>query len=933
MARLITLISITILLFAVSAHATSTLVAAWDFEDQGTGNRTADVSGVTPLLTATIDGPTIVDSGDEDRGYVAQPAGNGILIGTNSKLQSFNSAMTIQLWVKKQNPGEQWKFTLGRDGGCRIFNMNGGILWEPSMSDSGWNPLNIWAPDFGNPQVWHHFLVTSNGTALRFYRDGAAFGDTVARTGTINNSTDYWSLMRAWSGAVDGSWNGGNICTDFLDDVAIWRGYATAAVAAGLYNGTYTILNAPIYEYATISGTVTDGSDPIAGVTIVLYSEDFEEIDSTTTDEDGEYFIETSAYGSYYVAALPSETGLYYINELYNNTTSTADADLIDAETATPATGIDFALAASGAITGTVLDAGEDPIEDMVVIAANADDEDAMTAQATTDEDGEYTITGLPAGDYIVYCYDEDYPTIYYNNVDELDNATAVTIIGTATTANVDFTLTPFLVMTVTKCTVAKGQTAGSDSISLSGSFTDSLGDLNDVSEIDVSIVSTTDDYEVYSETLSFNADDISRNKYTYKHAAGAVTSLKLDMNRGTISLAAKNVDLLGLRCPFGVRIGFGGHVLSGLVTEAIANGRSPMPIKLLKGYDNDLRVDSAVATSTSLKVRGAIVSQKGGNGRHIDKFDFSRGGTVAAWIKPTGNDEQWRYIFGPGGDGPRLFQMGSEIKFGTTVDPGQWGLTNITSDGADLEAGNWYHIVGVYSYNSSDPNNSAMRLYVNGEELASIVEDPNCSNHAPKAVTCAFSIGNDVNGDSGGFRGRIDDAVIFDRALTEAQVTALMNGIYTGATSHWDFEDGTDSTTADDSGAVRRYIPTADGELLGTTSIVQDADEDRNLVLSCDGDPGNYVNCDIDAEDLCANNITITWGAQNFTLMAEKTYYRKGNFIHYSDTTGNIGATFDFNACTFILSIRNTPITLTSGTAEFGVSFDEFDESVDVGL
>jgi len=93
-------------------------------------------------------------------------------------------------------------------------------------------------------------------------------------------------------------------------------------------------------------------------------------------------------------------------------------------------------------------------------------------------------------------------------------------------------------------------------------------------------------------------------------------------------------------------------------------------------------------------------------------------------------------------------------------------GLTpsNIQSD-TILTSGNWYFVVGRY-------DGSNLEVFVNGtKKTVSVTGTPNVST-SDFSIGCRFVGGGDAV--STPFDGIIDDAFVFNRALTDAEVTKL---------------------------------------------------------------------------------------------------------------------------------------------------------------
>ncbi len=174
--------------------------------------------------------------------------------------------------------------------------------------------------------------------------------------------------------------------------------------------------------------------------------------------------------------------------------------------------------------------------------------------------------------------------------------------------------------ITIEKCKVKAGKTQGEDMFIASGTLDDSSLDLNDVTEIDVNIISQTDSASIYSETIDFNeTNDVvnGKFKYTYKipkGEAGAITNLKIDFTNNTFVLKTKKIDLTGLASPIELDLTFDSEELYGEVNDTIINGsRKLIPTRLMRTYQDTLIVtkvkvrDSDNALSDVLCIKGDI--------------------------------------------------------------------------------------------------------------------------------------------------------------------------------------------------------------------------------------------------------------------------------------------------------------------------------------
>ena len=120
---------------------------------------------------------------------------------------------------------------------------------------------------------------------------------------------------------------------------------------------------------------------------------------STTTDAQGEYSVSGLPSGTYYVR---TQNDLGYVDEIYDGLPASPALlqherrDSVTVTSGTPTTGIDFALARSGSISGTVRDAGtQTPLAGAQLFLLNAEwiPLDATDASRVT------TSSGTPGGD------------------------------------------------------------------------------------------------------------------------------------------------------------------------------------------------------------------------------------------------------------------------------------------------------------------------------------------------------------------------------------------------------------------------------------------------------------------------------------------------------------------------------------------------------
>ncbi len=205
--------------------------------------------------------------------------------------------------------------------------------------------------------------------------------------------------------------------------------------------------------------------------------------------------------------------------------------------------------------------------------------------------------------------------------------------------------------------------------------------------------------------------------------------------------------------------------------------------------------------TWVSGKINGALSFGGSADSVNINKSLVSTTGSysVAAWVKlnnlngwQTAVSQDWATISG------FYLQYGAALgnKFGFSLQSSDSVSSTSTRalSNASPVAGAWYHIVGV-----RDSTNNQIKLYVNG------------SLNASQAYSAPWSAaGNTVIGRgkwNGGsvdwFNGAMDDVRIYNRVLSDSEVSGLYNaGTQSGLASYWKFDEASGTTAADSSGS-----------------------------------------------------------------------------------------------------------------------------------
>jgi hypothetical protein len=162
--------------------------------------------------------------------------------------------------------------------------------------------------------------------------------------------------------------------------------------------------------------------------------------------------------------------------------------------------------------------------------------------------------------------------------------------------------------VSITKCTVAASKN-NIGTISISGTMDVNDNDLINANSITIT-VDSNDLLTLCTKTFPGNSYSFRNGTYSYAGTENRTTkSFKYAPATGKFSFTAKNVDLSGLSCPVTMRIAIGDSSGTGHAGERIVNGPKPVPITLMPGVKNTLRIDSCKVTrgKDKLSLKAAI--------------------------------------------------------------------------------------------------------------------------------------------------------------------------------------------------------------------------------------------------------------------------------------------------------------------------------------
>lgn len=147
--------------------------------------------------------------------------------------------------------------------------------------------------------------------------------------------------------------------------------------------------------------------------------------------------------------------------------------------------------------------------------------------------------------------------------------------------------------------------------------------------------------------------------------------------------------------------------------------------------------------------------------------FDLTDAVTVAMWIKPDSNDQWARAFMKSASYGFMIASDNAVIWYCAGSGAGGWGDV----PGGRVEDGQWHHIAGVFDI-TSEP--ARMELYVDGVLVAADVPTSGIDSTSSPVILGQQTA---TGGAGTQFLGLMDEVMVFDYALSEAEIAGLVAG------------------------------------------------------------------------------------------------------------------------------------------------------------
>jgi RHS repeat-associated protein len=266
-------------------------------------------------------------------------------------------------------------------------------------------------------------------------------GEFIDRCATTNSSGGYIisGLPTALYTVVFSDLSGPHATQYYKNKVSYNEAQPVSVTAATLTPS----INAAMQLGAEISGKVTDATTKAAlsGITVCPSAVNaYVSTGCVSTNENGEYALSKLPAAEYRIEFATYSQN--YLRQYYNGKANSGEANLVTVSAGGTASGINAALHQGAEISGTVTSAASKAKLGGIEVCAFGTSGEFVVRCAATNSGGEYTVVGLPTGDYTVsFASGNEYAPQYYDNKATSSEATPVAVVAGSLTPNINAAL------------------------------------------------------------------------------------------------------------------------------------------------------------------------------------------------------------------------------------------------------------------------------------------------------------------------------------------------------------------------------------------------------------------------------------------------------------------------------------------------------------
>jgi hypothetical protein len=274
------------------------------------------------------------------------------------------------------------------------------------------------------------YLTGLSGAATVDSGEGVEFGGTYTFTGLLPGAYSVTFVPGCIGNYYENQW---------YKDKSSPAGAARVRIVAG---HTTSGINGALIKGGSIAGTITLGGKPVRGMCIFAQStSQYLDSGSTVTSKAGKYVIGGLNSGRYELEVVPCEQNSDLAGTLLSRTVQVTAPRRVN--------GVNAVAQVGGSISGQLLGNSPAVAQPGLCVDALAVSGEIGTS-AITQQDGTFTLTNLPAGQYVVYFNDSgcaetptDLASQWYPAAATEQSATVVTVAAGKVTALPSVTLPP----------------------------------------------------------------------------------------------------------------------------------------------------------------------------------------------------------------------------------------------------------------------------------------------------------------------------------------------------------------------------------------------------------------------------------------------------------------------------------------------------------